>query len=63
VACRPREAHAIVHAGFDFRANENFRFSAGVKNLFDKQLPQTGEGASICDEPGRSCRLSLAGTL
>jgi ferric enterobactin receptor len=59
----PREAYTIVNAGFDFRATENFKFSAGVKNLFDKRLLRTGEGANTYNEPGRSYYLSLTGTF
>jgi ferric enterobactin receptor len=63
VGLSEREAYTIVNTGFDFKANENFKFSAGIKNLFDKKLLRTGEGANTYNEPGRSYYISLSGTF
>ena len=55
---RPREPYNLVNLNLMWRANEYFRVSAGVNNLFDEALyresSNNGSGANNYNEPGRA---------
>ncbi|SHF16826.1 outer membrane receptor for ferrienterochelin and colicins [Lampropedia hyalina DSM 16112] len=54
-----RSAYTLVNLGLNYQINKTFRVNGGVKNLFDKQLLRTSQGANTFNEPGRSYHLSL----
>ncbi|WP_347303222.1 FepA family TonB-dependent siderophore receptor [Croceibacterium sp. TMG7-5b_MA50] len=59
---RPREPYNLVNLNLLFRANDYFRISAGVNNLFDEALfresSNNGSGANNYNEPGRAFFLT-----
>ncbi|KHL25341.1 outer membrane receptor protein [Croceibacterium mercuriale] len=59
---RPRDPYNLVNINLLFRANEYFRISAGVNNLFDEALfresANNGSGANNYNEPGRAFFLT-----
>jgi ferric enterobactin receptor len=59
---RPRDPYNLVNINLLFRANEYFRISAGVNNLFDEALfresTNNGSGANNYNEPGRAFFLT-----
>ncbi|WP_121115042.1 FepA family TonB-dependent siderophore receptor [Croceibacterium ferulae] len=59
---RPRDPYNLVNLNLLFRANEYFRLSAGVNNLFDEALfresSNNGSGANNYNEPGRAFFLT-----
>ena len=61
-ALRERDPYTLVGLGANYELNENWRFAAGVSNLFDKQIRResisSGEGANTYNEPGRAFYVS-----
>lgn len=61
-ALRARDPYTLVGLGANYELNENWRFAAGVSNLFDKQIRRESisgaEGANNYNEPGRAFYVS-----
>ncbi|MDO5622233.1 MAG: FepA family TonB-dependent siderophore receptor [Paracoccus sp. (in: a-proteobacteria)] len=60
-----RGGYTLVNLGTRWDATDNVRVSAGVTNLFDKQLyrTETSGGANTFNEPGRAFYISLNKTF
>jgi ferric enterobactin receptor len=62
-ALRDRDPYTLVGLGANYELNKNWRFAAGVSNLFDKQVRREsisgGEGANNYNEPGRAVYASV----
>lgn len=54
-----RPEYTLVNLGTVYDVTDTVRLSAGITNLFDKQLFRTNEGANTFNEPGRAYYLSL----
>lgn len=60
LAVQSRKAYTLANLGLNYQFNKTLRISAGVKNLFDKQLKRTHNvGANSYNEPGRSYYAGL----
>lgn len=61
-ALRARDPYTLVGLGANYELNDNWRFAAGINNLFDKQIRREsiagGEGANNYNEPGRAIYVS-----
>ncbi|WP_027909670.1 TonB-dependent siderophore receptor [Pseudomonas sp. URMO17WK12:I4] len=61
-ALRARDPYTLVGLSANYELNENWRFGAGINNLFDKQIRREsiagGEGANTYNEPGRAFYVS-----
>lgn len=61
-ALRERDPYTLVGLGANYELNKNWRFGAGISNLFDKQIRREsisgGEGANTYNEPGRAFYVS-----
>lgn len=61
-ALRERDPYTLVGFAANYELNDNWRFGAGVNNLFDKQIRREsiagGEGANTYNEPGRAFYVS-----
>ncbi|AYD04256.1 FepA family TonB-dependent siderophore receptor [Neorhizobium sp. NCHU2750] len=58
-----RDAYAVANINVKYDVNDHFSVSAGVKNMFDKRLLRSGDGANSYNEPGRSFYLGLNTTF
>jgi len=47
-------AYSVVGINLNYQFSKNLRGTAGVSNLFDKQLYRKNEGALTYNEPGRA---------
>ncbi|WP_462379016.1 TonB-dependent siderophore receptor [Pseudomonas sp. Marseille-QA0892] len=66
-ALRARDPYTLVGMGANYELSENWRFAAGVNNLFDKQIRREsisgGAGANNYNEPGRSIYASVTASF
>lgn len=66
-ALRDRDPYTLVGLGGNYELSENWRFAAGINNLFDKQVRREsiagGEGANNYNEPGRSIYASVTASF
>ncbi|WP_295044773.1 FepA family TonB-dependent siderophore receptor, partial [uncultured Paracoccus sp.] len=60
-----RAGYTLFNLGSSFKINDTARLSAGITNLFDKEIYRTGGGsdANTFNEPGRAFYLSLSATF
>lgn len=66
-ALRDRDPYTLVGLGGNYELSENWRFAAGINNLFDKQVRREsiagGEGPNNYNEPGRSIYASVTASF
>ena len=60
-----RGGYTLVNVGANWQVNETARLSAGVTNLFDKQIlrTNTSDGANTFNEPGRAFYMGLTASF
>ena len=58
-----RPSYALVNLGMNWDVTDQAELSAGVNNIFNKQLFRTGQGANTFNEAGRAFYLSLNKTF
>ncbi|MCY1379805.1 Ferrienterobactin receptor [compost metagenome] len=52
-----------MNLGLAWDVTDTAKLSAGVNNVFNKQLFRTGQGANTFNEPGRAFYVSLNKTF
>lgn len=66
-ALNDRDPYTLVGLGANYELTKNWRFAAGVSNLFDKQLRREsisgGQGANNYNEPGRAFYVSTTASF
>ncbi|SFX98374.1 outer membrane receptor for ferrienterochelin and colicins [Paracoccus pantotrophus] len=58
-----RPSYTLVNLGMTWDVTDTAELSAGINNVFDKQLFRTGQGANTFNEPGRAFYVSLNKTF
>ncbi len=58
-----RPSYTLVNLGLAWDVTDTAKLSAGVNNVFNKQLFRTGQGANTFNEPGRAFYVSLNKTF
>lgn len=63
----PRDPYSLVNVGLKYDINETYRLTAGINNVFGKQIFREGSGnaagANTYNEPGRSFYVALTASF